>query len=523
MALSAADFQKAFTVNVPVGDIFSKGIQDIREDEAERERKRLQNVEYFYKQYDPLLIGTGTPDDPYINKLLQDVEQRAMSLPLKKMSQSQFVSAVRSDLATIKARREQAKLFAQNIENEATALHELDPSIKKEALVREAKRKAFFNDDNTPVQEFDFNRNYAKTTFDSNPLQYVDIDFAGGAFNKETKNKLIKATNVPSEYDPNVRFDVSRTIYQKPTMQKGGAATLETVYQPVVVSKDLTLKALPDEQFNAMISSPGGKWLIQSELKKYKADPRLAGVSDEVLLHAAAYDVAENKVDRSDTEINAKFEPKYLGGGGSGGSGGGGPKAVAQDITPVNNVIGAALGDPFSLSKLFKADGKLGEEGFYKANTLFENGKFIIGYKKTKEPDFNSGGRLVEKEKAVTGQLYINPKTNEAVIYRELIDDKGNSQMVKAKSYPLKTAEQQNKFYNEVGLYNGTTALEGFNKRDIHQSYSNPQTILNNALSQKQLEQQINQLGENLQGIIAPQKRMNFNFNLFANKPSNSF
>ena len=67
MALSAADFQKAFTVDVPIGDIVSKGVNELQEQEAERERKRLQNVEYFYKQYDPLLIGTGTPDDPYIN------------------------------------------------------------------------------------------------------------------------------------------------------------------------------------------------------------------------------------------------------------------------------------------------------------------------------------------------------------------------------------------------------------------------------------------------------------------------
>lgn len=522
MALSAADFQKAFTVDVPVGDIFSKGIQNIREDEAERERKRLQNIEYFYKQYDPLLIGTGTPDDPYINKLLQDVEQRALSLPLKKMSQSQFVSAVRSDLATIKARREQAKLFAQNIENEATALHELDPTIKKEALVREAKRKAFFNDDNTPVQEFDFNRNHAQATFDSNPLQYVDLDAAGGFYNKETKNKIIQQSNVPSQFDPNTKFDITRNIYQRPKLNKDGSVELETVYQPVVVSKDLTLRALPEEQFNAMVTSPGGKWLIQSEFKRYKADPRLQNVSDEVLLHAAAYDVANNKTDRSETQITSKNEPKYLNGS-NGGPSGGGPKAVGQDITPVNNVIGAALGDPFSLSKLFKADGKLGDAGLYNANTLFENGKFIIGYKKTKEPDFNSGGRLVEKEKPVTGQLYINPQTNEAIIYRELIDDKGNSQMVKAKSYPLKTTEQQNKFYNEVGLYNNTTSLQGFYNRDIHQSYSNPQTILNNALSQKQLEQQMYQLRENLQGIIAPQKRINVRFNLFANKPSNSF
>jgi hypothetical protein len=521
MALSAADFQKAFTVDVPIGDIVSKGVQDIREDEAERERKRLQNVEYFYKQYDPLLIGTGTPDDPYINKLLQDAEQKVMSLPLKKMSQSQFVSSVRNELATIKARREQAKLFSKNIDNEVNALHELDPTIKKDALTREAKRKAFFNDDNTPVQEFDFNRNHAQNTFDSNPLQYVDIDAAGGFYNKETKNKIIQQSNVPSQYDPNTKFDITRNIYQRPKLNKDGSVELETTYQPIVVSKDLTLKALPEEQFNAMVNSPGGKWLIQSEYKRYKADPRLKDVGDEVLLHAAAYDVANNKTDRSETQIASKNEPKVGRGDGSGG--GGGPKAVAQDITPVNNAIGAALGDSFSLSKLFKADGKLGEQGFYNANTLFNDGKFIIGYKKTKEPDFNSGGKLVEKEKPVNGQLLINPQTNEAVIYRELIDGKGNSQMVKSKSYPLKTAEQQNKFYNEVGLYNGTTALEGFYTRDIHQSYSNPQTILNNALSQKQLERQISQLGENLQGIIAPQKRMNFDFNLFANKPSNAF
>lgn len=515
MALSAADFQKAFTVNVPVGDIFSKGIQDIREDEAERERKRLQNVEYFYKQYDPLLIGTGTPDDPYINKLLQDVEQRAMSLPLKKMSQSQFVSAVRSDLATIKARREQAKLFAQNIENEATALHELDPSIKKEALVREAKRKAFFNDDNTPVQEFDFNRNYAKTTFDSNPLQYVDIDFAGGAFNKETKNKLIKATNVPSEYDPNVRFDVSRTIYQKPTMQKGGAATLETVYQPVVVSKDLTLKALPDEQFNAMVSSPGGKWLIQSELKKYKADPRLAGVSDEVLLHAAAYDVAENKVDRSDTEINAKFEPKYLGGGDSGRSGIGTQKAVGQDINPNNAVIGSAQGNQLYLRPLRKASGTFGDQGWYNATTHFDKGKFVIGNKTEDKINFSTGAKE-QVETPIYGKVFTNPNTGEVWI----TDSNGKN----IEKFNVKTTDGANYYYNKYGLNNNTTGLEGYNQMEIHQSPTVQQMILNDAISKKQLSDKIEQQKNQLkQYFNADSYFGDIHFNMFQDKRQGVF
>lgn len=517
MALSAADFQKAFTVNVPVGDIVSKGIQDIREDEAERERKRLQNVEYFYKQYDPLLIGTGTPDDPYINKLLQDAEQNAMSLPLKKMSQSQFVSAIRNELAPIKARREQAKLFAQNIENEVTALHELDPTIKKEALTREAKRKAFFNDDNTPIQEFDFNRNHAQTTFDSNPLQYVDLDAAGGLFNKETKNKLIKETNLPSSFDPNVRFDVSRTIYQKPSMQKGGAASLETVYQPVVVSKDLTLKALPNDQFNAMVSSPGGKWLIQSEYKKLKADPRLQDVSDEALLHIAGYSVAENKVDRSDTEINAKFEPKYLGGaGGPGGSvGGGGPKAVGQDIDPNNAVIGSAQGNQLYLKPLKKASGTFGDQGWYNATTNFDKGKFVIGTKNEEKINFSTGAKE-QVETPIYGKVFTNPNTGDVWV----TDNSGKN----IEKFNVKTTDGANYYYNKYGLNNGTTGLEGYNKMETHQSPTVQQIILNDAISKKQLSDKIEQQGNQLKQYFNPDSYFgDIHFNMFQDKRQGVF
>jgi len=522
MALSAADFQKAFTVDVPIGDIVSKGVNELQEQEAERERKRLQNVEYFYKQYDPLLIGTGTPDDPYINKLLQDAEQNAMSLPLKKMSQSQFVSAIRNELAPIKARREQAKLFAQNIENEVTALHELDPTIKKDALTREAKRKAFFNDDNTPIQEFDFNRNHAQTTFDSNPLQYVDIDAAGGFYNKETKNKIIQQSNVPSQYDPNTKFDITRNIYQRPKLNKDGSVELETTYQPIVVSKDLTLKALPEEQFNAMVNSPGGKWLIQSEYKKYKADQRLKDVGDEVLLHAAAYDVANNKTDRSETQITSKNEPKYLNGA-NGGPGGGGPKAVGQDTAPVNNLIEAALGNKFPLSKLKLAQGDLGQKGYLNGNTLFPNGKIVVGHRKTKKPNFNNAGMIEEVEEPVYGTAFVNPKTNEISMYRPMKDEKGNEKTVLMKTYNVATTEGSTNFYDDIGLYNGKTALEGTYDRDIHQSPGIQNQIINNALSKKQLDQQIEKLGQDLGAIIAPQKRLNFDFNLFSNKPSNSF
>ena len=523
MALSAADFQKAFTVDVPVGDIISKGVTQLQEQEAERERKRLQNIEYFYKQYDPLLIGTGTPDDPYITKQLQDIESQVMNLPLKKMSQSQFTSTVRGMLASVKARREQAKQFAATIEQEAKALHEQDPTIKEEALVRESKRRAFFDSDNNPVTSFDFNRNHASTVFNENPLAYVDIDAAGGLFNKETKNKLINQTNVPSQFDPNTKFDLTRTIYQRPVLNKDGSAELETIYQPIKVSKDITLKALPDEQFNSLINSPGGKWLIQNELKKYKQMPGLESVSNEVLLHAAAYDVANNKVDRSDTQINSKNEPKIGRGTVDGSQGGGGDKFIKQDTSPVNNLIEAALGNKFPLSKLKTAQGDLGQKGFLNGNTLFPNGKIVVGYRKTKKPNFNNAGMIEEVEEPVYGSAFVNPKTNEIFMYRPMKDEKGNEKPVLMKKYNVATSEGATNFYDDIGLYNGKTALEGTYDRDIHQSPGIQNQIINNALFKKQLDQQIEKLGQDLGSIIAPQKRLNFNFNLFSNKPSNSF
>lgn len=505
MALSAADFQKAFTVDVPIGDIVSKGVNLIQEQEAERERKRLQNVEYFYKQYDPLLVGTGTPDDPYIIKQLQDVEQQAMALPLKKMSQSQFVSTIRGMLAPIKGRREQAVQFAKNIENEVDALHEQDPTIKKEALLREAKRRAFFDQDNNPVTSFDYNRNHAATTFNENPLGYVDLDAAGGLFNKETKNKLIEQSNVPSQYDPNTKFDIRRTIYQRPKLNKNGSVELETAYQPIAVSKDLSLRALPDDEFNAMMTSPGGKWLITSEFQKYKNDPRLKDIDQEVLLHAAAYDVANNKVDRSDTNISAKNEPRIGAGGGNRG-GAGGDRFVAQDVDPNNATLGAALGDPYYIKHLKKATGKFGDEGWYTATNNFPNNKYVIGFNKTKKPNFQTG-QIEEVDEPVYGNVFVNPTKQEIWV----VDAKGNTK----EKLPVATAEQQNYYYNKYGNLNGTSALEGYSKREAHNAQSQLSTAINDIKSQRQLQQDINTLGQNLQNIIQPQRRIDVNFNPF--------
>lgn len=506
MALSAADFQRAFTVDVPVGDIVSKGVNLLQEQEAERERKRLQNIEYFYKQYDPLLVGTGTPDDPYIIKQLQDIEAQAMSLPLKKMSQSQFTSTIRGMLAPVKGRREQAKQFAANIEQEAKALHEQDPTIKEEALVREAKRRAFFDENNNPVESFDYNRNHASTVFNENPLGFVDIDAAGGLFNKETKNKLINQTNVPSQYDPNTKFDLTRTIYQRPVLNKDGSAELETIYQPIKVSKDVTLKALPDEQFNALANSPGGKWLIQNELKKYKQMPGLEKVDNEVLLHAAAYDVANNKVDRSDTQISSKNEPRIAGGRGGGSGAGGGDRFVAQDIDPNNASIGAALSDPYYTKHLKAAQGQFGQQGWLNATTNYPKNRFIIGLKLEKKPNFNTG-EVEEKETPEYGSIFINPTSNQAWV----VDSKGKS----IEKMPLQTAEQQNYFYNKYGNLNGTSALEGYSKREAHSAQSQLATELNNIKSQRQLQQDINRLGQSLQDIVQPQRRIDVNFNPF--------
>jgi hypothetical protein len=101
-------------------------------------------------------------------------------------------------------------------------------------------------------------------------------------------------------------------------------------------------------------------------------------------------------------------------------------------------------------------------------------------------------------------------------------DQKGNEKSVLMKTYNVATTEGATNFYDDIGLYNGKTALEGTYDRDIHQSPGIQNQIINNALSKKQLEQQMEQFGQTLKNITQPQT-LNFDFNLFANQRKNAF
>lgn len=349
MALSAQDIQKAFTVDVPFGDYVTKGIADIKAAKEAREKKELEQQKFVYEEIDPLTVGTGTPDDPYIVSLVADAQQQIARLP-KNLSPGQHYARVMQILGPIKGRRQEAIMLKNQIEKQAAAEHDNNPLVKPKVIAADAMKDAYWNPDGTPKTDLDFNKDHVASILASGDLKYYDMDLAQASAQKWSTDQVLPFTGLQSSkpyttYTGKINpfFAVQETaqgaipqqIYQK-TMK------LETQDGKVV---DVPLRAdlpkmLPENLYELSQSNRGYKLLTKRNFNELRSNPSYKNIPDDMLQRAAAYEAIRQSTDLSAMSIQDEVNRPPARGGSDGTFGG---PTTATTTKPNNNWMNFAL------------------------------------------------------------------------------------------------------------------------------------------------------------------------------------
>ena len=312
MALSAQDFQKAFTVDAPIGDYITKGIADVKAAREAREKKELEQQKFVYQEIDPLTVGTGTPDDPYIVSLVADAQQKIAQLP-RNLSPGQHYARVMQILGPIKGRRQEAVMLKTQIEKEAAAEHDNNPLTKPKVIAADAIKNAYFNPDGTPKSDLDFNQNHVASTLASGDLKYYDMDLAQANAMKWSTEQAKGFAGRPSTRPYTTYTGTISPFFEIKESSQG--ATPEQIYQKTMKYKrddgttvdvpyrDDLPKMLPDDLYQLSQSNPGYKLLTQRNYKQFKELPQFNGYDDNEIRRAAAYEAIRQATDLSVMKI----------------------------------------------------------------------------------------------------------------------------------------------------------------------------------------------------------------------------
>lgn len=308
MALSAQDFQKAFTVDAPIGDYVTKGIADVKAAREAREKKELEQQKFVYQEIDPLTVGTGTADDPYIVSLVADAQQKIAQLP-RNLTPGQHYARVMQILGPIKGRRQEAVMLKNQIEQQASAEHDNNPLTKPKVIAADAVRNAYFNPDGTPKTDLDFNQNHVASTLASGDLKYYDMDLAQSNAQKWSTDQVLpfaglKSSKPYTTYTGKINpfFTVQETaqgaipqqVYQKTIKIPKDDGS----YVDMAINPDMP-KMLPENLYKLTESNPGYKLLTKRNFKELRSNPSYDNIPDDMLQRAAAYEAVRQSTDLS--------------------------------------------------------------------------------------------------------------------------------------------------------------------------------------------------------------------------------
>jgi hypothetical protein len=331
MALSAQDFQKAFTVDAPIGDYVTKGIADVKAAREAREKKELEQQKFVYQEIDPLTVGTGTPDDPYIVSLVADAQQQIAKLP-RNLTPGQHYARVMQILGPIKVRRQEAVMLKNQIEQQAAAQHYENPLVKPKVLAADAIRQAYFNPDKTPKTSLDFNQDHVASVLSSGDLKYYDMNLAQADAMKWSTEQAIGFAGRPSIKPYTTYTGTISPFFEIKESSQG--ATPEQIYQKTMKLKrddgsyvDMAInpdmpKMLPESLYELSQSKDSYKLLTKRNFKELRSNPSYDNIPDDMLQRAAAYEAIRQATDLSVMKIQDEVNrpPARVGDGGGGGS-----------------------------------------------------------------------------------------------------------------------------------------------------------------------------------------------------------
>jgi len=348
MALSAQDLQRAFTVDAPIGEYITKGIADVKAAREAREKKELEQQKFVYDEIDPLTVGTGTPDDPYIVSLVADAQQQIAKLP-RNLTPGQHYARVMQILGPIKGRRQEAVMLKNQIEQQAAAQHNENPLVKPKLLAADAIRQAYFNPDKTPKTSLDFNQDHVASVLSSGDLKYYDMNLAQANAQKWSTDQVLGFAGKPSSIRPyttytgklNPFFTVQENtqgatpvqVYEKGFDYTGPDGKTQFLqYDPALP------KMLPQNLYDLAESNQGYKLLIKRNFNEMRKNPNFDRFDDAELKRAAAYEAIRQSTDLSAMSIQDEVNRPP-----ARSSSNDGPTSTATTTKPNNNWMMYAL------------------------------------------------------------------------------------------------------------------------------------------------------------------------------------
>jgi hypothetical protein len=502
MALSAQDLQRAFTVDAPIGEYITKGIADVKAAREAREKKELEQQKFVYEEIDPLSVGTGTPDDPYIVSLVADAQQQIAKLP-RNLTPGQHYARVMQILSPIKGRRQEAVMLKNQIEKQAASQHEENPLVKPKVIAADAIKNAYFNPDGTPKTSLDFNQDHVASVLSSGDLKYYDMNLAQANAQKWSTDQVLpfagkpSATRAYTSYTGKLNpfFTVQETakgampeqIYEKGFDYTGPDGKTQFLqYDPALP------KMLPKNLYDLAESNPGYKLLIKRNFNEFRKNPNFNRFDDAELKRAAAYEAIRQATDLSAMSIQDEVNrpPARGGDGGGGGSTTSTPKPdinwfnmpqyIAQggapDVTThmgpqtttnaglktsreaISNILESGrnpnmIGGKGLAAEIKKAYEKIGADQATEAvidiSGQAPNKKFIIGYSDIND-QFGNPKPILGKAK------FIIDRNGSQVL--KVYDE--NDKVIKSYDYTKDPVAAQDQFSYDFGPYNSTNTFE---------------------------------------------------------------
>lgn len=392
MALSAADIQRAYTVNAPIGDILGKGAEDVakttREIKEAREKKDLENAKWLYETVDPLTVGMGNAADPHSNILLGDLMTKAQEINnTRGLSDAQKRIRIGQMALELKGYREGAMAANKRLQEQVAAAKQANPLIDDKTLQSEAVKKTFFDESGQARTTFDPNIDYAMTEYNQNPNKYINPLLAQKNIQLESEKQFIpfagitdkqKQFSYSGKYNPNV---------QEVEFLPSGGAKLRTIRESVI--KDNAgneFPLLPEDKTVALENIKGFSRLQDDYIKEQiNTNPQLKDLSDVQKRKIAAWQItnanmmpAQSALTQEAYETAAMKAARARSSSGSGSE----KEPPALSIKPAYNVVYLASGASDVAQSLQPATIDSDGSSRYDVTTEFPNGKFVIHQKK---------------------------------------------------------------------------------------------------------------------------------------------
>lgn len=473
MALSAADIQRAYTVNAPIGEILGQGAEAVakttRELKEAREKKDLENAKWLYETVDPLTVGMGNAADPHSNLLLANLMNEAQKINATKgLSDAQKRVRIGQMALELKGYRENAMSANKRLQEQVAAAKQANPLIDEKVLQSEAVKKTFFDENNQPRTFFDPNVDYAMTELNQDPDKYINPMLAQKNIQMESEKQFIPFAGLVDKQKQFTYSGKSNPNVQELEYLPGGGAKLRTIRESVITDKSGNqFPLLPEDKTVALESMKGFTRLQNDYIKdQINTNPELKDLPELQKRKIAAWQIANSNMMPAQSELKQDvYETPGMRAARSrsGGTGGSEKELPALGITPAHNPIYVAANATDIMASIAPptqdTDGTLR----YDLTSQFPNNSFVVGvntYKNNRTGQIRreeiNGSVNVKQNKDGSRDIAIYGPGRQLIDYYRIADANGKLNYGDIRKYANK--------YMQMNGSNSTKFMQEFNK-----------------------------------------------------------